>query len=443
MADGSAKAAACSRKLKDALEPRSTHGGYGVNSKTGWEYSLVDDCFKNGGTCPEGQFCQTFSREQWFPYAESYINRGRCVPWLTEGSLCTGESEDLDMFGQLESWAGPPLICGPNLACAKDIPAYPGPMCVKKKSQVYPCGQAWPYCGGRPTPEMKEGELDWQKWGESAACASNLTCRTPTSGGFTRGMMEACASKYLVHGLNGENYAFLGTGGSTEALGARSATMGSIQDELEHYMLTDEGLMDDRSKTVVVGMLDMSIMNKTKIANFLNAALAPLWPFPVCDSAQSGHVHGQATRCTTFPLKPITEEESQMHLGRHPSSYFCMWGVAHTIFENGGPDLSEEQIHAGRVLIRMYAEAHSCQVCRTNFQHLVEKFGYPTSKLRDDHAEWWWKAHNAANEHVYSVHSYPSPLAPRVGDFANPEHMSAWFTPRKVARETWKIRDFS
>lgn len=247
---------------------------------------------------------------------------------------------------------------------------------------------------------------------------------TVESGGFSQEMLQVCAANYVVT-LNGPNFAFITN---------QSGTMGRAQGQLgQEKRLNADGYPTNDTEFVSVALLNMELDDKVKIGAWANNVLESLWPYPVCNK------YGAQRNCTRFPLKPNRQVADKV-LGKARSSYFCMWGVVHTLLENGAEHLTHEQIKANQQLIKLYATAHSCQVCRTNFAHLMEHFGTPTSQKREDHAAWWWTAHNNANEHAYSVHSYQSPLAPRVGDWANPQHMGPWYTPREDAKKIWKIR---
>ena len=80
-------------ELEDTFKPRGSRpgapvgGGFGVNQFTGWEYSLETDCYRTTADCPSNMYCQVNYREQFFPYSDGFINRGRCVPYVSQGNF--------------------------------------------------------------------------------------------------------------------------------------------------------------------------------------------------------------------------------------------------------------------------------------------------------------------------------------------------------------------
>jgi len=467
----------CSEVLTSQLKPPESEegGGFGLNAETGWEYSLVEDCYKTGGKCPQGQYCQAFWREQYFPYSEGFINRGRCVPYSKEGMACSQQDRDIGLFGEYEKWIKPPQRCSPELeckdvehgeamcaksgdfvepkvleegmpcddtlkgapkcgkglACAANISVMPGgePVCAKVKSLEQPCVIAWPTCAGRHPPEINNetGGLDWKTWSEKGICASNRTCMTVKTGGFSQKVLEVCAANHIV-GMGNMNAALLISGRDEKMDKLGSQAVSNVEEFL--HSLKSDGEEGKSTQMADVGWIDMSDTSTheatVKIAKYANDALEQLWPVQYSS--------------TKFPLKPFSKEETEKVLGKYHSEYICHWGVMHTLVENLPATISNKQVEASQNLIRHFKTNLHCKVCRTNFAHLADHFGEPKSRAGSEHAKWWWLAHNNANEHVYSVHSLASPIAPRVGDFPNPVYSSPWFTPRDVAIRTWTLK---
>lgn len=244
-------------------------------------------------------------------------------------------------------------------------------------------------------------------------------------------MLEACAAMVTMFG--GENSALMPEQFFEEGE-MTSRTAGAVEDAYAYSgsTLDMHGKSTNSSKTAEMGVMDMHI-SREQVMKFANIVLEPLWPYPICSG--EGNVN-----CTTFPISQISDADTAEILGKYNSEYHCEWGLAHTLIENGDATLTEEQVEASHNLIKLYVYAQSCKVCRTNFAHLVNHLGLPSGNRREDHAAWWWRVHNNVNEHSYAVHSLPSPLAPRVGDWANPVRMVPWYTPRAVARHTWRIQ---
>jgi len=142
---------------------------------------------------------------------------------------------------------------------------------------------------------------------------------TVVSGGFSQEMLGVCAAEYVVK-LNGPNYAFLTS---------QSGTMGQAQGQVGQKRLNDDGLPRNDTQFVSAALLSMGLDDKATIGAWANSALQSLWPYPVC-----GDRNGTHGNCTSFPLMPNSEVADKV-LGKARSSYFCMWGVAHTLLENG------------------------------------------------------------------------------------------------------------
>lgn len=395
-------------KLQAYSEKLRPSGSNGLNSETGWEYSFDSDCYKTL-KCPQGQYCQTFFRESYFPFHNSYINRGRCVPYKTEGQSCRQHAGST-IFPTSASHLHPPDLCGPGLACTVDnfLPEAMKYTCVRVKDPANPCYSLQPRCAGRTPPQLVDGKIDWDTWRDSGTCSDNVMCPNVNTGGPSREDLETCAAHFVSQ--QPQNDAVATESGDGEWLGNIPENVGAEFD---------------------AKLLDMAYVTNDAIAEMVSGFLQPLWPYPICKEGDEGD-------CTVFPIKPKA-------LPQGVSSYMCLWTTLHTLINNAPFVLSAHQVESYVNMLKYVAESHSCRICRNNIAHGMEKLIHSTLLdkahfFREHWSNLVWQIHNYANEHTWATHSVADQLAPRVSDWSNPVHENPWYFPKSAVKDTWVIR---
>eukprot|EP00121_Abeoforma_whisleri_P001772 Awhi_evm1s1583 len=380
-------------ELQEFYELNKMGNNVPFNTKTDYTYTTPIDCSASGNNCPKGQYCQLFYRDNWYPYSENFLTRGRCVSFQTEGMACQYNFVDVKNQYSVSDWVKPPLTCHPDLACTKnEIVAMP-PTCVRIKDKQNPCYSTLPRCAGRtpPLPLPNGSGLDWKAWENSGECQESF-CPNVESQGLNRAELEQCAG-IVMSEYNGENFAML----------VKSDKDGTNED----WNSPNEKQFNEPDETLEAKMIDLSNNRMSMLNKQANSFLEKLWPFEKCNDKKKEN-------CTQFPLKPVKAMKDL------PSTYQCSWALFHTLANNGNRALRQNQVDAFRDLILF--RNHFCVVCRSNFAHLVKELGIPDSYNRELYSKWFWQAHNNANEHSYATHSLANKLAPRMSDWANPNY---------------------
>jgi len=422
----------------------------GQNVETDYVYSYKTDCYGDGSgqgyVCPEGQWCQVSTRDNWYPWDVSYMNRGRCLPYVGYGAACEPPFEGQTAFPRKANgdFYERATLCAPDLICTGDtlIHTLP-PTCTYRRIPEVGCMSSKPFCAGRPA----EGGCPPT---DSDYCMCPLKTKRDVKHSscyvqnhvMDRTKLEQCGS--VFNSFNGPNFAF-------------STVRGG---------LPNDNNIEGGTKKIV---------HKDELFHGPNAAMAnnilkQLWPYPVCDPEA-----GVTEDCTQFPL-PVTTRDYDGGLtgnvtyadgttvpapwlrskkdprkvvdGNGVIDYHCSWMIMHTLSFNGPQLLSGAEQTSFAEMIMYVTGQFDCKVCRNNFVHIVEQYGLPSGSDREVYAHWLWQAHNIANEHTYATHS-PSnhqiaannnwTLKDRRWDmWGNPVYMHPWFLSFADAERLWK-----
>ena len=440
-----------------AVETSGTY--YNINGKGyNYTYHWGTDCYGRGteGTpfvCPEGTWCQTESRMNWYPWDVSFMNRGRCLPYAQINGACEPQ------FEGDEAWnakANPrkedgefferPTLCAPDLICTGKLIHYLPAACVKRRQPDTGCMASLPFCAGRPQGECPPADKDFcvcpQPVNETAFHKNESSCTQKNR--VTREKLEQCGS--VFNSFNGPNFAFGYMGfGSTNATGSPA-------------LPNDANI--EGGDTIAIKKL--RLYRGVNAANFViaNKIMKTLWPYKVCGT-------GESTKdCTSFPL-PVLQRDYDGGLlgnytdgrtadwlpkeGRGVTDYHCSWMILHALSVNGAPLLTSEEQTAFHEAILYLSETFDCKVCRSNIVKIIEYYGMPQGSVRADYAWWFWRAHNHANEHTYATHSptqqkidrtsYLSPEDRRWDMWGNQHYENPWFMPYEPAMRMWKIEN--
>jgi len=118
-----------------------------------------------------------------------------------------------------------------------------------------------------------------------------------------------------------------------------------------------------------------------------------------------------------------------------------VWSAVHFLMHNQPTPMSSLQVQASQALASFLLERFWCDDCRGFFYTaVILEYGLPPNANNpDDHAKWWWQAHNAASEHVASIRGgHPwihQDGAAEVAKFQNP-----YFMPWEDAVAQWKAQ---
>lgn len=131
------------------------------------------------------------------------------------------------------------------------------------------------------------------------------------------------------------------------------------------------------------------------------AALEALWPerfraetsFPLRLPESPGEVHSREWNTTAAQAHALFRQ-----IGR-------AWAAVHTLVHNAPDPLSPRQAEASAALALWLRQHVTCCNCRGFFSQLLNEVGLPpiASTSRVEHAQWWWRTHNAVSEHTAST----------------------------------------
>ncbi|KAI9008483.1 hypothetical protein DFJ74DRAFT_358023 [Hyaloraphidium curvatum] len=387
--------------------------------------------------CPDGMFCLVDVRDNWRPFSDNFMNRGRCQAYAQEGQSCTPAfsgpafhpiQEDGHYFKR-------GTFCDPaSLLCTGDTVHVLPPTCVQRR------------------PRNMCYTNSFKGW-ESPAFDPTNTATLPGSGMW-------CPS---------------------------AAGRPPNRTELEfsgRYLVSQNGMNEVTNNQSA--MEAVPVPNGAGIVSFYggsqaglwragNDLLKQLWPFPICFDAD-GTCPAPAgtpcarTECTSFPLGAL-----QAPFISTAMNYIYLWTIFHTLAHNAPEIPNPAQLRAVDGLAFLVKQTHSCIFCRWNFGELVDAYGPPSRGTGPDDAgtrlgiaKWFWRAHNNANEHSRVTHRTSEALACSVDTkmcrgwdvcqkagnedalrcnppgkatvFENPAYTSPWFLAWEDAEEIWRFR---
>ncbi|CAK9036390.1 Sulfhydryl oxidase, partial [Durusdinium trenchii] len=450
------RANADSASINEAGAVTSAGTYFNINGKgDNYTYQYITDCYGRGPAgepyhCPEGTWCQVESRMNWYPWDVSYMNRGRCLPYVQLNGACEPQFEGDDAWNQKAlprkangEFFERPVLCAPELICTGETIHVLPSTCVKRRLPEAGCMSSAPFCAGRSPGDCPSSTKDMcvcpRLVNESAFEKNQSSCTQENK--VTREKLEHCGS--IFNSFNGPNFAFAYQSDHDQSFGS-------------------VGLPDDHNiaggDTVEVKKL--RLYRGLGEANFViaNRILQTLWPYPVCDSS--------TVNCTQFPLPVLLRDYDGELLGNYTdgrkadwmpeegrgvTNYHCTWMILHTLSVNGKPLLSAEEQTAFHEAILYLSSQFDCKVCRSNIMDIIKFYGMPKGNLRSDYAWWFWRAHNHANEHTYATHSpsqqqidqttYLTPEDRRWDMWANAHYEHPWFMPHDVAMRMWNLED--
>lgn len=359
-----------------------------------------------------GTWCNVIARDNWYPWDVSYMSRGRCVPYATEGQACEVPS-GLAPFPMKKdgTYFERATLCDPStLICSGESIAVLPPTCVLRRTPADGCISTKSHgCPGRP---------------DDATCPDSRFCQRPGSK-LSQLQLEQCAT--VFNGFNGPSFSIgLSTSGNADS-----------PDDEEAW----RGLPSDNNFEAGIVKVRRNAGEHGESTALANEILRTLWPYPVCGEGRRGScpegsvaLVDACVPCTSFPLPSVRRDDDGGLLpinglcdaggsdcrnasyllngttgrpldGLGAIDYQCSWAIMHALSHNGPPVLTVEQAAAFISLIRYVQGQFDCKVCRSNFMMIVEDFKLPTGYVRADYAAWFNLAHNNANEHSYATHS--------------------------------------
>jgi len=322
------------------------------------------DCYKNPGTCDEGQWCELNDRKSW-DESES-TTMGRCLPLQRMCASCDADFEEynppivpgLDAFDfysptyspeyKIGSYLDRATRCGKGLICTgKLIPALPATCVVAR-----PLAPNKTY--DKPTAE---NVYNWGKrWMRMGArnLLNTVANRTPAE------QDDQGASRSDIH--RGVNF-IIGALWNTKLWGTFTPlTIESTYDELcchwDNYTAT----------------LSTFQVNRT----------GPEYRNPLTPKDPE---MGNAPPCVWCSYDGAYNDEN-------PS----VWSLIHALTFNLPEEVSEEQFQVLQSMPLWLREHLSCPLCRSHIkEHLID-LGVPATHSGVAWARFFWQAHNYVNE---------------------------------------------
>eukprot|EP00948_MAST-09A_sp_MAST-9A-sp1_P001009 g1009.t1 len=332
-------------------------------------YSLETDCYNGNITCDEGYFCQVESRDNWYPYAISYIDRGRCLPYQTIGGACYPMFQQETAFPrQVDGgFFKRSTLCSPGLTCTGDTIFVLPSQCVIARNASLGCQSSKADgCAGRSS---------------AAECPDGSFCFFPrndkNANHMTKKKLEQCAA--IVTSFNGPSFGIQGKNG--------------VRPDDNYVVAGDTAAVTKRS--VSVGF---------SFAPQVQKFLQTLWPYPICDEKTKD-------KCTIFPLPvPSRDNDGGLIGGKCinftdsndplkydevnctdvskldmsfldvPGSssgaidYHCTWAILHTLTLNGNDVLTYPEQQALLAMIIYISGQFDCK------EHLLSLDGHPSQE---------------------------------------------------------------